>query len=176
VLQAICGEWWYLAAQIEGDNAVGVLLRENDGPIWQHDQPFWTGVVNQQESHGAIGIQSSHGSVNFISEEQAPLLIESQVVGSPFSLDEKAGSVVRQGRPGCTCWSGPGGVGTGVGVGEAAGAVGEETTVLVGQPELREATEASSANNFHKELKYSSPAVSLMQKVIVLHSQKHEDV
>jgi len=37
-------------------------------------------------------------------------------------------------------------------------------------------TKASSANNFHKELKYGSPAASLMQKVIVLHSQKHEDV
>jgi hypothetical protein len=37
-------------------------------------------------------------------------------------------------------------------------------------------TLVSSANNFHKELKYGSAAASLMQKVIVLHSQKHEDM
>src|SRR6266704_2668496 len=88
------------------DHTIRVLLSEHDGSIWLDDKAFWPCSVNQQNSHRAIRIESADGSVDFITKQQASMLIEGQVIGAPDSSQQNMSSVVCRG---CACGGRPGG-------------------------------------------------------------------
>src|SRR5437660_8584681 len=90
-----------MCAGSKRENTVGMLLRDNQSAIGQDDETFRPGQSVQDACDRTVAVDPAHGTVVEVAEQEAPLLVENQVIGARTSRQDYVGSIALRRRRCC---------------------------------------------------------------------------